>query len=255
MEEKKDNILDFNVKLHIIGRLWTLAAILLFLAIPVILCIHYNTLPNWKVFFSSAVITPFIIYFASGLLEPIVYSSVLGTNGIYLAFITGNLSNLKIPCVVKAQEIVGTKVGSEEHELVSTIAVATSTLVTALIIGIFVLLLSVSNLQKIIEENSFIQPAFGCVVYALFGSLGGKYVIKNPKLALIPALILLVISIILGLLKSNLGSTYLVIGIAVCLIFAIIQYKKEKKKLEEQKLQDIHNKQVDAINENQNQEN
>lgn len=254
MDKKKDNILDFNIKLHIIGRLWTLAAIILFLAIPVVLCIHYNALPNWKVLLSSAVITPFIIYFVSGILEPAIYSSVLGTNGTYLAFITGNLSNLKIPCVVKAQDIVGTKVGTEEHELVSTIAVATSTLVTALIIGVFVLLLSISNLQKIIEQNAFIQPAFGCVVYALFGSLGGKYIVKNPKLALIPGSLLLVISVILGVMKSNPGSTYLMIGIAVCLIFAIIQYKNEKRKQAEQKLQEIHIKQIIALEETKEEE-
>jgi uncharacterized membrane protein YfcA len=67
-------------------------------------------------------------------------------------------------------------------------------------------------------------------VYALFGSLGGKYIVKNPKMALIPGAILVVISIILALLGSNLGSTSLIVGIVMCAIFAVFSFMREKKK-------------------------
>ncbi len=223
---------DFNRKYHFIGRLWTLGAILLFISVPVAIGVHYGVKPDWKVFGTAAVIVPFIINFLSGVLEPILYSPMLGTNSEYLAFTTGNLSNLKIPCVVKAHEIYPTENGTEEHEVVSTIAVATSTLVTVLIIALLVLCLAFSNLQGVVQRETWIMPAFSCVVYALFGSLGGKYVAKNPKLSLIPAAIVIVLSIVLGVtgVGKKIGSAYLFVGIGVCLLFAIFQIMREKRK-------------------------
>lgn len=216
---------DFNAKLHVIGRLWTLVGILLFLAVPVIMCIHFKETPDWAVFGTAAVLIPLLLNTFSGVGEPIIYAPMLGTSGEYLAFITGNLANLKIPCVVKAQEIADTKMGTEENELVSTIAIATSSLVTILIIAVIVILLAFSGLTQAIENSTFITPAFGAVVYALFGALGGRYIVKNPKFAIIPAAIM----ILVGILKISTSSIALFIGIAVCAIYAIIQFKVSKK--------------------------
>ena len=164
---RNSTIVDFNVKLHRIGRIWTSIGILLIISVPIIIGIYYNAEPDWSALISGAVISVALINVLAGIFEPIIYAPMLGTNGEYLAFITGNLSNLKIPCVVKAQEIAGTKIGTEENELVSTISIAVSSLVTILIIAIIVIPLAVSPLVETIEKNAFIKPAFGCVVYAL----------------------------------------------------------------------------------------
>lgn len=244
--------MDYNLKSHIIGKIWMFASLVVFFAVPTAICLYYDVKPDMKVLGSTAVIIPFLINFLSGIFEPIIYSPMLGTNSAYLAFITGNLSNLKIPCVVKAQEICGTKLGTEENEVVSTLSVATSTLVTTLIIAIFVLILAVSNLQDAIVKNEWIIPAFTCVVYALFGSLGGKYVVKNIKLAVFPLTIIVVLSIVLGVLKVNPGSAYLFVGIALCAIFGILQVVREKKKQKAQEetahLKEIANSDVEIVN-------
>lgn len=244
--------MDYNLKSHIIGKIWMFASLVVFFAVPTAICLYYDVKPDMKVLGSTAVIIPFLINFLSGVFEPIIYSPMLGTNSAYLAFITGNLSNLKIPCVVKAQEICGTKLGTEENEVVSTLSVATSTLVTTLIIAIFVLILAVSNLQDAIVKNEWIIPAFTCVVYALFGSLGGKYVVKNIKLAVFPLTIIVVLSIVLGVLKVNPGSAYLFVGIALCAIFGILQVVREKKKQKAQEetahLKEIANSDVEIVN-------
>ena len=244
--------MDYNLKSHIIGKIWMFASLVVFFAVPTAICLYYDVKPDMKVLGSTAVIIPFLINFLSGVFEPIIYSPMLGTNSAYLAFITGNLSNLKIPCVVKAQEICGTKLGTEENEVVSTLSVATSTLVTTLIIAIFVLILAVSNLQDAIVKNEWIIPAFTCVVYALFGSLGGKYVVKNIKLAVFPLAIIVVLSIVLGVLKVNPGSAYLFVGIALCAIFGILQVVREKKKQKAQEetahLKEIANSDVEIVN-------
>lgn len=244
--------MDYNLKSHIIGKIWMFAALVVFFAVPTTICLYYDVKPDMKVLGSTAVIIPFLINFLSGVFEPIIYSPMLGTNSAYLAFITGNLSNLKIPCVVKAQEICGTKLGTEENEVVSTLSVATSTLVTTLVIAVFVLILAVSNLQDAIVKNEWIIPAFTCVVYALFGSLGGKYVVKNIKLAVFPLTIIVVLSIVLGVLKVDPGSAYLFVGIALCAIFGILQVVREKKKQKAQEetahLEEIANSDVEIVN-------
>ena len=225
---------DQNAKMHLIGRLWLGIGMLLICSIPLWLSLYYETEPVWDVLASGAVISPFIIMALSGVAEPIVYSPMVGVNGMYLSFLTGNLSNLKIPCVVKAQEIAGTKRGTEEDEIVATIAVATSSLVTILIIAVIVLCLAViPDLTQKINDAPYLTPAFGCVVYALFGSLGGKYIVKNPKLAIFPIVIIVALSLVLGFVGLDPGSAYLFVGIAICLIFAVLQIFREKKKMRE----------------------
>lgn len=223
--------MDYNLKSHIIGKIWLALSLAIFFAVPTTICLYYDVKPDMSVMGTSAVLIPFIINFFSGIFEPIIYSPMLGINSAYLAFITGNLSNLKIPCVVKAQEICGTKLGTEENEVVSTLSVATSTLVTTVIIAVFVLILAVSNVETAIKNTPWITPAFTCVVYALFGSLGGKYVVKNIKLAALPLAIIVAFSLILGFaLPKIVGSAYLFVGIGICAVFAILQVVREKKK-------------------------
>ena len=225
---------DQNAKMHLIGRLWLGIGMLLICSIPLWLSLYYETEPVWAVLADGAVISPFIIMALSGVAEPIVYSPMVGVNGMYLSFLTGNLSNLKIPCVVKAQEIAGTKRGTEEDEIVATIAVATSSLVTILIIAVIVLCLAIiPDLTQKINDAPYLTPAFGCVVYALFGSLGGKYIVKNPKLAIFPIVIIVALSLVLGFVGLDPGSAYLFVGIAICLIFAVLQILREKKKMRE----------------------
>lgn len=224
--------MDYDLKSHIVGKIWMALAMLIFFAVPTTICLYFDVKPDMSVMGTIAVIVPFLINFLSGVFEPIIYSPMLGINSAYLAFITGNLSNLKIPCVVKAQEICGTKLGTEENEVVSTLSVATSTLVTTVIIAVFVLILAVSNVETAIKNTPWITPAFTCVVYALFGSLGGKYVVKNIKLAVFPLVIIVAFSLILGFAapKLGVGSAYLFVGIALCAIFGILQVVREKKK-------------------------
>ena len=242
-KEKKMTTLDYNVKLHILGRIWTLVGVLLIIMVPVIISIFYKGNMDWSVFANAGVITLLFINFAAGVLEPIIYAPMLGTSGEYLAFITGNLSNMKIPCVVKAHEIYETKQGTEEQELVSTIAVAVSSLVTILIIAVIVLALAVSPLENWIRSNAFLNNAFGSVVYALFGALGGKYIVKNLKLAALPGVIIIVLSVLLAVLGMNLGSAALVVVIAIMLIrvFAPIIIQKAKAKKEKKIYDNISN--------------
>ncbi|MDR3216101.1 MAG: hypothetical protein LBT55_01630 [Clostridiaceae bacterium] len=223
--------MDYNLKLHRTGRIWTGAAVLMMCAVPILATIIMGTGPDWQALAISLVmLTVANLPVAVG--EVFTYSYMLGTNGSYLAFITGNLSNLKIPCVINAVNIVGTKVGTEENELASTISIAVSAITTTLIIGIGILLLAVTNAGAVFQ-SVYLKPAFGVVAYALFGALGGQYLIKHPKIALLPFVGMTLIAVIL--VSAGVGGTvvkasyFVFVGVIACFFNARRLYYKECK--------------------------
>ena len=75
------------------------------------------------------------------MVEYLIYVPMLGSGASYLSFITGNLSNLKIPCAINARDLANAKVGTPENEVISTLSVATSSLVTVVVLALGVALL------------------------------------------------------------------------------------------------------------------
>ncbi len=186
MEQKEKDIYfeEFNNSLHRIGRFTLSAALVFLLAVPFLIGILYDAAPDLGGFiqgFSKVA----VIYLPVGMVEFLVYSPMLGVGGSYLSFLTGNLTNLKIPCAMNARDIAKTEVGTPENEIISTISVATSALVTMSVIIIGVIL--IVPLTPILQ-NERLVPAFDNVIPALFGALGFKYFLKSPKIAVIPLL-------------------------------------------------------------------
>ena len=54
------------------------------------------------------------IFWTVGLIEVLTFVPMLGTAGSYLAFVTGNLTNLKVPAALTAMENAKVKPGTEE---------------------------------------------------------------------------------------------------------------------------------------------
>ena len=173
---------DFDDQMHWYGRIWTGIALCLMLMVPLFVALYFQASPSLKGLLAGAA-GICVIYLPSSIVEVITYAPMLGTGATYLAFVTGNLTNLKIPCCMNAREIVGTEYGTKENEIISTLSVAASALVTCVILIIGVILLV--PLTPILQNES-LQPAFNCVVPALFGALGYKYFSKTPLVAVAP---------------------------------------------------------------------
>ena len=171
--KKEKNFNDIN---HFYGRVFLGIAIIVILVVPIIMSIAVKEMPDFLVILKSFI--PLIVFIVGGFIEVMTYSPLLGTSGTYLAFFTGNLVNLKVPCAVNARELAGVKHGSKEGEIVSTISVATSTIVTTVIIAIGVAALT--PLTPILESPE-LKPAFDTAFTALFGALAYKYFIKDLK--------------------------------------------------------------------------
>ena len=184
MDEKKaqEFLEEFNAGLHRLGRITLIVSVILLVGAPFIIGAANGVMPDLRGFLSGFAKVG-IIYIPVGIVEFLVYTPMLGAGGSYLAFITGNVTNMKIPCAMNARDIAKTEVGTPENEIISTLSVATSSLVTMLVLFVGVLLLV--PLRPILE-NPVLTPAFDTVVPALFGALGLKYFSKAPKIAIVP---------------------------------------------------------------------
>jgi len=207
---------------HLWGRIWNLSVMVILLMFPVAICLIYGVLPNLKGLLMGLLATA-PMYWAVGVVETFTFIPMLGAGGSYLSFVTGNISNLKLPCALNALEQAGVKANSDEGEVVSTIAIATSSIVTTLIIIIGVILLV--PLTPILEAP-VLEPAFAQIIPALFGGLGVVFVSRNWKIAIAPVTLMLILFISIPALNS--GTVGIMVPVSVLFTLAVsrIMYKK-----------------------------
>lgn len=223
MNDKNQFFEEFNKGLHRIGRIMLVSAVILLVALPFVTGMIYGVMPDLKGFLSGFAKVG-LIYIPVAIVEFLVYTPMLGVGGSYLSFLTGNVTNMKIPCAMNARDIAGTKAGTAEDEIVSTISVATSAITTTLVIVVGVVLLV--PLQPVLQSETLL-PAFNNVVPALFGALGLKYFAKSPKIAVIPLVLMCLLCIFV---PAAIGQTSLLLipsgGLA--LLIGFLLFKKGK---------------------------
>ena len=190
----------YTKKTHVIGRTVSIITLVMLVGAPFLIGKLLGAYPDLGAV-GKGFLSVGIVWLVSSIAEFLIYTPMLGAGGGYLAFITGNLINMKIPCAVNARDMVGAKTGTPENEIISTISIATSSLVTILVLALGVLLMV--PLQPVLQSK-VLQPAFENVVPALFGAMAYKYYRKNMKIAALP---LILMSLLFILVPSLIGST------------------------------------------------
>lgn len=209
---------------HRYGRIFGLALFVLILSFPILVMILFHAVPKWEALLSGIVaILP--MYWAVGIVEMFTYVPMLGAGGSYLSFVTGNISNLKLPCALDAMERAGVKASSEEGEIISTIAIAVSGIVTTLIICLGVLL--IVPLTPVLQAP-VLAPAFDMILPALFGGLAIVFISKNAKLSIAPIILMLALFIFVPALNESTVGIMVPVGVVFTIIVARILYKKGK---------------------------
>ena len=165
--DRNEIIAKYEKGTHRLGRAVSLLTLIMLLSAPFLIGGYLGVMPNLSAA-SRGFLAVGLVWTVSSVVEFLVYTPMLGSGGSYLAFITGNLINMKIPCAVNARDLAGVKVGTKENEIVSTLSIAVSSLVTILVLALGVLLLQ--PLQPLLQ-SPVLQPAFDNVVPALFGAL------------------------------------------------------------------------------------
>ncbi|MEN6636824.1 MAG: hypothetical protein ABFC56_13305 [Clostridiaceae bacterium] len=213
--------LSYRDSVHKMGRVWILSALALLLAVPAAICLYYNAWPPISGVLKGLLsIVP--IFWTVGVIEVFTYVPMLGTGGSYLGFVTGNLANLKVPCALNSMDRAGVQPGTEEGEVISTLAIATSSIVTTLIIALGVLLLS--QITPVLE-SPVLKPAFENILPALFGALGVVFVSKDWKIAIAPLTVMVALFLFVPSLAGAVG-ILVPVGALIAIGVARILYKK-----------------------------
>ena len=207
---------------HRDGRIWNIGMMLLLILFPVSAAFLFGAAPDWGALALGLLATA-PMYWAVGIIETFTFVPMLGAGGSYLSFVTGNISNLKLPCALNALEQNEVSASSEEGEIISTIAIAVSSIVTTVIILIGVI--CIVPLTPILEAP-VLEPAFAQMLPALFGGLGVAFVSKNWKIAVAPVVLMLILFIFVPAL--NAGTVGIMVPVSVLFTIAVsrILYKK-----------------------------
>ncbi len=207
---------------HRDGRIWNITVMMILMAFPVVVGVIFSAVPDWAAVGKGLLATA-PMYWAVGIIETITYIPMLGAGGSYLSFVTGNISNLKLPCALNALENAEVKAQSEEGEIISTIAIAVSSIVTTVIIILGVAL--IVPLTPILSSET-LKPAFDQMLPALFGGLGVVFVSKNLKLAIAPVLLMLILFVFVPALNAGTVGIMVPVGVLFTIAYARIIYKK-----------------------------
>ena len=214
--------LSYIDSVHRDGTIWNLTVMVLLLAFPLTVAFLFGAAPDWSALAVGLIATA-PMYWAVGVIETITFVPMLGAGGSYLSFVTGNISNLKLPCAINALEQNGVSASSEEGEIISTIAIATSSIVTTIIIILGVI--CIVPLTPVLE-SPVLEPAFAQMLPALFGGLGVAFVSKNWKIAVAPVLLMLVLFIFVPALNSGTVGIMVPVSVLFTIGVARILYKR-----------------------------
>jgi hypothetical protein len=214
--------MSYMDSVHRDGRIWNLSVMALLIAFPLAVCLFFRVTPDWAALWTGVLLTA-PMYWTVGAIETITFVPMLGAGGSYLSFVTGNISNLKLPCALNALEQNHVSANSEEGEVISTIAIATSSIVTTLIIIIGVI--CIVPLTPILAAP-ILEPAFAQILPALFGGLGVAFVSKNWKIAVAPILLMLVLFIFIPALNGGTVGIMVPVSALFTIAISLAMYKK-----------------------------
>ncbi len=166
--------------LHKSGKVWYFIAYGGIIMFPLVVSLYFKAWPD-PAQFGEALLGVVPTFWTVGVVEAFTYMPMLGVGGSYLGFVTGNMSNIKVPVAISAMENADVKQGTEEGDCVSTIGIAVSSIVTTVIIIAFVLL---TGVLAPVFSNPALAPAFSNIVPALFGGLMVAFLAKDVKVGL-----------------------------------------------------------------------
>ena len=211
MERDKSNVFDGVYLPDIIrwGKITNWIGVLLSFGPALVLAVIFDLVPP-----VSAILTGFIsMAGAVGVLwfiEPISYFPIIGVAGTYMAFLTGNISNLRIPAATVAQKVAGVEPGTNEGSIIATLGMAGSVIVNIILLALGV----VAGTQILAALPQSIVEAFNFLLPSLFGALFIQFAVSKPKLAPIAIGIALILTLLVnqGIIPSFITTLVSVFG-------------------------------------------
>ena len=182
--------LEYLPKMHRIGKVIGVLAVCASFMPALILGLVYGLWPDWAALGTAALtaVTSFgILWFV----EPLSYYPVVGPMGTYMAFVSGNISNMRIPCASMAQVGAGVEPGTEKGSIVATIGMGVSIVINTLVLSVGV----IAGQAVLSMLPATVVSALNFLLPALFGALLVQFGMKNKS----HTVVMLVFGIILCL--------------------------------------------------------
>jgi len=202
---------SYENKVHIIGRITLIIGLLLTFLPPVLLWLVYGILPPLNNLLNG-IISISSVMFPVSVVEVLTFTPLLGASAMYMSYLTGNISNMKIPSAAISMEVAEVKPSTPEGDIVATIAIAGSVIASEIVIAAGVLMIVPISVKL---NNPMIQPAFEQVLPALFGSIGAYYILKEWRLAVVP----LAAAIALNMMIPGLPTA---VTIPICVVASVL---------------------------------
>lgn len=236
-EAAKTAMDPFQAWAHRWGRVGTLIALIYMIVLPFIVLAVYDSIPSFGEVFNVSTFSILLIYIPVGFSEALSYTPILGCSA-YLAFITGNIMNLKLPVAANAMNLTQKQPNTPEGEAVASVAVGVSSILTVAILtlaAVFASFISpVFELPAVKTASGYLLPAlFGSMALGLFASSSsGDKVVKGGIKGVLPVLIIMTVLSLAarltgyGSVLGGLVGIFIIIMLPIGIITSRILWKK-----------------------------
>ena len=228
-ETKMDS---FQSWAHRWGRVGTLIALIYMVALPFVVLVAYDSIPSLGEVFNVNTFSILLIYIPVGFSEALSYTPILGCSA-YLAFITGNIMNLKLPVAANAMNLTKKQPNTPEGEAIASVAVAVSSLMT---VAILTLAAVCASFISPVFELPAVKTASGYLLPALFGSMAlGLFASSSRGIkGVLPVLIIMtVVSLAArlagyGSVLGGLVGIFIIVMLPIGILTSYVLWKKGK---------------------------
>ncbi len=231
--KEKPIVSEYYTQMHRIGTTILTLALVLFFAVPFILCLHFDIMPKISDILVAAGGLA-AIFIPTSIAETFAELPVMGSS-YYICLVTGNVLNLKLPAALNALKVANVKQGTEQGDAVTGLAVAVSSLVTMGLLTIGMLLLT--PLQGFLSSptmatvSKYVLPAlFGCLILNMFSNdVGGGVIIHHRLRAIIiPFIACIILYLIFPDLYGSFQGFVMILCIPIIYVITKHLYKKGK---------------------------
>lgn len=217
----------FKKWVHNWGSLTSLFLFVLMMGFPLLISMRYGLWPSFGSMMPGF-ITVSLMMAPWWPAETIGYMPIMGPGALYMSYITGNVTNLRMPVTVSVMNNLGLEPGSSECHTVAIIACGASIIMST--VAVLLGLLFFKPLTPVLN-SPVLAPGFNKVIPALLGGLNAQTVLKNVKSFLL-FLLSLAINVLLNrvLFKTWNVAYIMLISMAIVVTVAFFDYKNGKKK-------------------------
>lgn len=161
------------------GMITLLGSIPLCFGPAIYLAVVYDAMPPIHIILTAWFMIA-SIYGVEYFMTPISYFPILGVAGTYMAFLSGNIANMRVPCAIVTQDVVGVKPATKQGEIIATLGMAGSIITNLIVVTIAAI--GGNTLLNFLPE--IVLTALNYVLPSIFGGLFALFAVKHPKYAL-----------------------------------------------------------------------